>query len=163
MLVLVDGAHGLLANDVDLNKMATWGVDFYVTNGHKWMATPRGVAMLYCPDEGLRETVLRQPAVISHGIDDGYFSRFLWDGCRDYAAQLALPVVIDFWDRVGVDWARGVMKNTLREAVARLAEKWYPSSFGGGSEVDYSGVTLVPMSLHSPMVRMDLHCIRCVS
>lgn len=86
MLVMVDGAHGLLASPITLDE--TLPVDFYLSNGHKWLSCPRGVAMMYCPSKELRETVLRQPAVISHGIGQGYQSRFLWDGCRDYAAAL---------------------------------------------------------------------------
>jgi isopenicillin-N epimerase len=86
MLVMVDGAHGLLANPITLNE--TLPVDFYLSNGHKWLSCPRGIAMMYCPNEELRDTILRRPAVVSHGIGQGYQSRFLWDGCRDYAAAL---------------------------------------------------------------------------
>lgn len=85
MLVMVDGAHGLLANEVILDDSAP---DFYLSNGHKWLSCPRGVAMMYCPKKELRDTILRRPAVISHGMGQGYQSRFLWDGCRDYAAAL---------------------------------------------------------------------------
>lgn len=85
MLVMVDGAHGLLANEVILDDSAP---DFYLSNGHKWLSCPRGVAMMYCPEEELRNRVLRRPAVISHGFGLGYQSRFLWDGCRDYGAAL---------------------------------------------------------------------------
>lgn len=72
MRVVVDGAHGLLAQDVCLDEMMQH-VDVYVSNGHKWLSCPRGVGMMYCPNETIRETLLRQPAVVSHGIDDGYF------------------------------------------------------------------------------------------
>lgn len=85
MLVLVDAAHGLLANEVVLDDAAP---DFYLANGHKWLSCQRGVGMIYCPKEELRNSILRRPAVISHGIGQGYQSRFLWDGCRDYAAAL---------------------------------------------------------------------------
>ena len=71
MIVLVDGAHGLLAQPVDFADLPS--VDIYISNGHKWLSCPRGVAMMYCPNEELRETILRRPAVFSHGLDDGYF------------------------------------------------------------------------------------------
>eukprot|EP00980_Cylindrotheca_fusiformis_P024456 scaffold11926_cov126-Cylindrotheca_fusiformis.AAC.9 len=89
MLVMVDGAHGLLASQVVLDDKLP--IDFYLSNGHKWLSCPRGIAMVYCPSEELRDTILRQPAVMSHGVGQGYQSRFLWDGCRDHAAAL-LPV-----------------------------------------------------------------------
>ena len=49
MLVLVDGAHGLLAQEVDFRLLPS--VDIYVSNGHKWLSCPRGVAFMYCPNE----------------------------------------------------------------------------------------------------------------
>jgi len=91
MLVMVDGAHGLLANNLSLDTLP---IDFYLGNGHKWLSCPRGIGFLYCPSQELRDTVLRHPACISHGIGQGYQSRFLWDGCRDYAAALCKYSII---------------------------------------------------------------------
>ena len=72
MLVLVDGAHGLLNLNLDMRYLSSVGVDFYITNCHKWLSSPRGAAILHCDKSDLRESILRQPAVISHGIDDGF-------------------------------------------------------------------------------------------
>ncbi len=41
---LIDGAHGLLALDLDVVDI---GADFYVGNAHKWLAAPKGTAFLY--------------------------------------------------------------------------------------------------------------------
>ena len=81
MLVLVDGAHGLLNLDLNMEELHNSGVDFYVTNAHKWMSTVRGAAILSCANEGLRESILRQPAIISHGIDDGYLRYVILYDC----------------------------------------------------------------------------------
>lgn len=143
MLVLVDGAHGLLAQEIDFLS----SVDFYVSNGHKWLSCPRGVAMMYCGSEHLRETILRQPAIVSHGVDDGYFSRFAWDGCRDYAAQLALSVVLDAWNDPAV--VRAQLRFSLTKGVDVLTSMWHPSD-------TESPTTLAPMSLHSPMALVRL-------
>lgn len=70
--VLVDGAHGLLIQDLNMKELSASGIDFYVANAHKWMSSPRGAAFLYCDSEELRNSILRLPAVISHGIDDGF-------------------------------------------------------------------------------------------
>ena len=144
MITVVDGAHGLLAQPVDevLSK-----VDIYLSNAHKWASCPRGVAFLHCSSPQLRETVLRIPAVVSHGIDDGFFNRFVWDGTRDYAAALSLPVVLDYWQGQNPQIVREQIQVMLREGVQLLSELWH-----NGNE----NCTLVPMHMHSPMALVRL-------
>ena len=153
-LVLVDGAHGLLAQDVKISD--TPNVDFYISNGHKWLCTPRGVAMLYSKPEW-HDTVLRRPAVISHGVDEpDLFSRYVWDGSRDYAAALSLPVVIDYWKEKNPDLMRKQIKNTLGFGIHVLAEAWHP---GNQAMKDWPGnVTLTKFdsNMLSPMALVRL-------
>jgi selenocysteine lyase/cysteine desulfurase len=144
MLVMVDGAHGLLSQHVDLSKLPD--VDFYIGNGHKWLACPRGIGMMYCPDSEIRDTILEEPAVMSHGIGQGYQSRFLWDGCRDYAAALSVPVVLDYWQSRGVANVQRELRLKLKAAVELLANEWHDG--------DIEGATLVPLHLHSPMMAL---------
>ncbi|CAB9515988.1 Cysteine desulfurase [Seminavis robusta] len=167
--VAVDGAHGLLAQKVDLEAYCGPGgttsnnIDYYVANGHKWLSCPRGVGMLFCPDADLRETVLAEPAIISHGVDEtDLLSRFVWDGCRDYAAALALPAVLDYWEARNVDSVRSNMKHSLVEGIQCLADHWHDSSCG---ETDWlrAGITLVPTSLLGPMALVRLPRIICGS
>ena len=154
MLVAIDGAHGILAQELDMEQLEKAGVDFFVGNYHKWLSAPRGAALLYCPHEHLRETILRVPPVISHGLDDGFISRFLWDGCRDYAAELSLPVVLDYWMNVGMDGVRSKMRATTTEAVDILSHLWHPSV--KGADLANHGVVMVPLSMHSPLALVRL-------
>ena len=163
MLVMVDGAHGILAQDLALNETELPHVDFYLGNGHKWLSCPRGIGFLYCPRAGLRDSILKQPAVISHGIGQGFQSRFLWDGCRDYAAALSVPAVLDFWEQKQeasdsvVDFVddddasflfRTEINTLLREAVQLLGQSWH------GCGGDWERLLLAPLSLHSPMMAL---------
>mmetsp|Transcript_114987 Transcript_114987/g.332247 ORF Transcript_114987/g.332247 Transcript_114987/m.332247 type:complete len:213 (+) Transcript_114987:3-641(+) len=143
MMVMVDGAHALLAQTIDLSTLPH--VDFYVANGHKWMSCPRGIAMMYCPVSDIRDTILEEPAVMSHGIGQGFQSRFLWDGCRDYAAALAVPAVLDFWQARGVTDVQQEMRRNLERAVEILGTEWHQRK---------ENVTLVPLDLHAPMMAL---------
>eukprot|EP00934_Nitzschia_sp_Nitz4_P004507 Nitzschia sp. Nitz4//scaffold86_size83305//69354//70676//NITZ4_005272-RA/size83305-processed-gene-0.12-mRNA-1//1//CDS//3329559280//4497//frame0 len=145
MLVMVDGAHGLLAQPVDIGQLPY--VDFYLGNGHKWLSCPRGIGLMYCRNEELRETILEEPAVMSHGLGEGFQSRYLWDGCRDYAAALSVPAVLDFWEGKDVQSVQQTLKSKLNEAVAVLGQAWHNR---------HDAVTLAPLSVHAPMMALVL-------
>ena len=166
MVVAVDGAHALLSLPLDMGSLLSTSceggesggyVDIYLTNAHKWFSSPRGAAMLFCANPEIRETILAQPAVVSHGVDDGFLSRFMWDGCRDYSAQLSLPAILNYWNNAGVDTARDEMKRNLKEGVKRLIAHWHPDVVDSSSIEDHlaeAGLTLVPLDMHAPMLAL---------
>ena len=39
--VVVDGAHGLMAHPLQLQELGEMGVDYYVSNCHKWLCSPK--------------------------------------------------------------------------------------------------------------------------
>lgn len=155
-LVVVDGAHGLLAQDTNVGGLFSGGVDIYLSNGHKWLSAPRGVAFMAVANASLVASVLRRPAVVSHGVDEpDLFSRFVWDGCRDYSAALSIPAVLDYWrDPASVRRKCGEL---LREGVQLLAESWHP--FVASDRTLWPGrLTLVDVesNLLSPMALVGL-------
>lgn len=175
MVTVVDGAHSLLSLPLDIQNILSdnsddEGVDIYLTNCHKWFSAPRGAAALFCSNTHIQETILRQPAVVSHGVNDGFMSRFIWDGCRDYAAELSIPAITDFWRHVGVANVQEEMHKNLREGIRILIQHWHPGvCSNGGDDADLScieqhsaeaGLTLLPLTLHSPtmaLVRLPEH------
>lgn len=155
--VLVDGAHGLLAHAIDMNDMPS--VDFYISNCHKWLSAPRGAAMMVVPEYNDRWKDILYPAVMSHGGDeDDLLSRFIWDGTRDYAAQLALPVVIEYWNAKGPDTVRQQIRQGLQDGIQILVQHWYPDlvdereSWSGSILLAY----LHSSVLSSPMILVKL-------
>lgn len=152
-VVVVDGAHGLLAQDTNLSKQFDAGVDIYLTNGHKWLSAPRGVAFMAAANDDLVQTVLRRPAVLSHGVDEpDLLSRFVWDGCRDYAAALSVPAVLDHWNRRDPMAVRQECKDKLQNGIEILAEVWHGSSEvstwpGLVTLADFESSILSPMAL----------------
>ncbi|KAL7501581.1 hypothetical protein ACHAWT_009775 [Skeletonema menzelii] len=158
MIVAVDGAHSLLTLPLEMSNILSdgsdGGVDIYLTNCHKWFSSPRGAAALFCSNTTIQESILRQPAVVSHGVNDGFLSRFLWDGCRDYAAELSIPAITDFWDAVGVSEVRKEMKQNLREGIRILIHNWHPGVCSGGGDEAEAGLTLAPLHIHAPMMAL---------
>ena len=115
--VVVDGAHSLGAFDLDVPAL---GADYFVANCHKWLCSSRGLGMLYSAPAAPAP----RPAVVSHGFGAGYASEFIWDGCRDYSAAVALPTLLDWWEWVGPEAARTYSRALLRDALALLRERW---------------------------------------
>ncbi|KAK1735147.1 L-cysteine desulfhydrase-related protein [Skeletonema marinoi] len=170
MIVAVDGAHSLLSLPLEMSNILSdgsdgqEGVDIYLTNCHKWFSSPRGAAALFCSNTTIQDSILRQPAVVSHGVNDGFLSRFLWDGCRDYSAELSLPAITDFWNSADISVVRKDTKQNLKEGIRILIQHWHPGvCSGGGDNADMAsieqnsaeaGLTLVPLQLHAPMMAL---------
>jgi selenocysteine lyase/cysteine desulfurase len=93
--VLIDGAHALGMLPVNLQQLQP---DFYVSNCHKWLCGTRGSAVMYVSRQWQQ---YMQPPVLSHGAQAGFLSRFIWDGCRDYAPLLAISSAVKWWKGLG--------------------------------------------------------------
>ena len=146
-IVVVDGAHGLLARDLDMRAMAQCGVDFYAGNCHKWLASNKGLGFMWT---NAKDAV--KPVVISHGYDDGYLSSFMWDGCRDYSAALTLPYLLQFWDSVGQARVREYQKKILVGALRGLSDIWHDG--------DASQSFVVPSGSHLERFHSPLGLVR---
>lgn len=72
LTVVVDGAHGLLAQDLDMSELEECGVDFYVSNCHKWLSSPKSVGFIW-----RRKGENVDPVVVSHGKMHGWLSSFM--------------------------------------------------------------------------------------
>ncbi|XP_043543073.1 L-cysteine desulfhydrase-like isoform X2 [Chiloscyllium plagiosum] len=110
--VLIDGAHTLGIMDL---KLSSLGADYYTSNCHKWLCSPKGCAFLYVKPE-LQNCL--QPLVISHGFGFGFSSEYIWTGLKDYSAFLALHTVLDFWESLGLQRVRGYIKDLMSQAAS---------------------------------------------
>ena len=97
VLVLIDGAHALGQIPLALDDL---GADFYVTNGHKWLNTHKGTALLW-----VRRDVqhLIEPTTISwEGPGASHFqSAFSFKGTMDASGAFTMGAALDFRDRLG--------------------------------------------------------------
>lgn len=115
---MIDGAHALGQLSLDLTDL---NADFFVSNCHKWLCAPKGCAVLYAQEHV--QSMLKPP-ITSHGSGAGFFSAFLWDGCRDYAPFLSIHTCMKVFRNLGEDRVLRYMHDTLSEAVSLLTTKW---------------------------------------
>lgn len=103
IITVVDGAHSVGQIPLDLTAL---DADFYSSNCHKWLMSPKGSAFLYSRRD---KQALVEPLVVSWGWRPriAAASRFVqeqeWQGTRDIAAYLSVPTAIQFFR--DNDWA----------------------------------------------------------
>ncbi|HEY1638015.1 MAG TPA: aminotransferase class V-fold PLP-dependent enzyme [Rhizomicrobium sp.] len=137
--VLVDGAHapGQIALDVpDI------GADWYTGNAHKWFFAPRGCGLLWTARQWQEIT---RPAVLSHGIDQGYSAAFDWVGTRDVTPWLSLAAAAGAYEAFG--------GSALRERNRRLA-----ADAGDILMAAIGGTPSAPPELRAAMVSLCFSC-----
>ncbi|CAE7265287.1 lolT1 [Symbiodinium sp. CCMP2592] len=123
-LVLVDGAHALGQVPISMTALATAGVDFYVTDGHKWLMAPKGSGALWARPSA---QPLLEPAIISSDNAPGtsFQSRFDYIGTRDYTPWCAMGSAMDFRRDVlgGEDRIQSYVTGLARWAGRHMADR----------------------------------------
>ncbi|MFL7840196.1 MAG: aminotransferase class V-fold PLP-dependent enzyme [Candidatus Promineifilaceae bacterium] len=122
ILTVVDGAHTLGQIELDMQAI---DADFYLSNGHKWLCSPKGSAFLYARRE---QQALIEPLVVGWGwgseknitFGSDFLDYLQWLGTNDLAAYLAVPAAIDFQREHNWTAVRSSCHELLVEAVARI-------------------------------------------
>ncbi|XP_059153483.1 uncharacterized protein LOC131939285 [Physella acuta] len=147
--VLVDGAHALGALPLNISSLDP---DFYVSNGHKWLCCPKGVAFLYVRRE-LQGQV--RPAVVSHGFGSGFSSEFVWAGLHDYSSMLSLHTVLDFWQTFQPSHIREYMYKTAQDGAQILVKSWKSQLAAPSSMFGSMVLVQLPSCVHSMFPVID--------
>lgn len=135
ILTIVDGAHTLGQIALDLQFI---GADFYLSNGHKWLCSPKGSAFLFTRRE--RQHLI-EPLVVGWGwgsdrtlsFGSDYLDYLQWLGTNDLSAYLTVPPAIRFQEEHNWIAVREQCHDLLLEAIERICrltglETVYPST-----------------------------------
>lgn len=132
--ILIDAAHGPGMLDLDLSAL---DADWVSGNLHKWLFAPKGCAFLWARKAAQDRL---HPAVISHGLGQGFNNEFDWTGTRDPTAWLAAPAALSFYRSMG-DGVLRARNHALAEAAsAELARRWSTET---GATADMIGAMAV--------------------
>jgi len=107
VLSLIDGAHGI--GHIDLRELGRVGPDFFVSNCHKWLYTPRACAVFYVPFRN--QHLIRTSLPTSHGYqypnqepDTGgktpFVHLFEFVATFDYSPYACVPAALEFRQKV---------------------------------------------------------------
>lgn len=130
LVVVVDGAHA--PGTIERLPLDDDASVFYAGNLHKWFLAPRGAAFLRVPAGALPAALRLHAPVASHGRGAGLLSEFVWDGNRDYAPWLSVPLVCDFWRAFGGEQRAMAHASRVADAVeAELCRRWSVAPYGG--------------------------------
>ena len=100
-MVLIDGAHALGQIPVDV---AALNADFWLGNGHKWLYSPKGSAILWVrPD---RQSLIEPTTISWEGRGATHFQlAFSYVGTTDNTRVLAMGAALDYRASIGSEAA----------------------------------------------------------
>lgn len=158
IITIIDGAHA--AGQVPL-ALENLGADFYSSNAHKWMMTPKGSAFLYARRE---MQPLIEPLIISWGWEKEKpgSSRFVdeqeWQATRDIAAYLAVPAAIEFMRQYQWDDVRATCHELIRYARTAISELTGLAPLSPDSPEWYAQMVTLPLPPCDPeMLKQRLY------
>jgi selenocysteine lyase/cysteine desulfurase len=131
VLSLLDGAQAAGVLPVDVQEL---GCDFYATNGHKWLCSPKGIGFFYGRKElldrmepayvGAGSTSYDQTRLPRMGLVPGA-KRFEY-GSRGHALYAGLTAAIDYLEDLGWDAIHAHQQSVATYLKAQILYRGWP-------------------------------------
>jgi len=137
VLVLIDGAHSVGQIPLNLSEL---NADFYLSNAHKWLFSPKGSAFLWINKSYQKEI---HPTVISFGYKISYQQEFEWVGTKDMCTYLAVSNSLNMIKRLSFEKIQAYQHELAVWTGEMLVQKWNTS-------------LLVPFSMCAAMVNVRI-------
>lgn len=117
--IIIDAAHAF--GSIDNLNLSELNADILFGNCHKWLCASKGTGFLF-----KKENIQIKPCVLSHGLDSGFHSEFMWIGLKDYCSYLALHSTLDLWSNHLGGFTNVIQycNNLAKKASLYLKEKW---------------------------------------
>jgi len=97
VMVLIDGAHALGQIPLNLNDL---NADFWVGNGHKWLYSPKGSAILWARKD--RQHLVEPTTISWEGQGSTHYqAAFAYTGTASYSPYLAMADALEFREWLG--------------------------------------------------------------
>ena len=118
ILTHIDGAHGIGQIPLDLNDL---GCDFYATNGHKWLMSPKGSGLLFVREEHLERLWVNTASEDwrNFGLKAYRFSNV---GTSNLSVIVGLKAALDFYHAIGLERIYARIHEMGRRVRDRLRE-----------------------------------------
>jgi len=122
ILTVIDGAHTVGQIDLDMNNL---GADFYFSNAHKWLCTPKGSAFYYAAKN---VQPLVKPLITGWGwgderellVGNDFVDFNQWLGTNDVTAYLTIPDAIEFFKQNNWISVRNRCHSLLSSAIKQV-------------------------------------------
>ncbi|CAG8976406.1 hypothetical protein HYALB_00008531 [Hymenoscyphus albidus] len=132
VLSLIDGAHGI--GHIDLKHLGKVSPDFFISNCHKWLYTPRGCAVFYVPFRN--QHLIRTCLPTSHGYrppsepntsliqKSDFVMLFEFVATIGYSPYCCIPAALKFRNEIcsGEEAIRSYSWNLASKGGTRVAE-----------------------------------------
>jgi hypothetical protein len=174
--IVVDGAHAwgqisnkeislLLQDYIDDDRTnnnqnnksknpARYWIDAYVSNGHKWMYSPKGSAIMWIHKSRITP-VFPEPTVISSenfvsfdNDDDPMYSRYIYTSTKDYTSILSIKKAMEFRQQVlgGDTTIYKYIRGLALQAKQYLQELWNTPTLTPSSMEEFMINVILPIN-----------------